>query len=257
MRCVNDHAMNKGGFTLAGLLCSMTVLFVLVVVAAPKFSRQAAKAREVLCMANQRQIARAMHLYVDENSDVFPAHRSGSDDTPQTVKWWGTALMDYSRRETNLYRCPLLRGEPLGSRRIRDWAYNAHEVRYGYNAFFLGMAPYDTMVITVGGTRFTGTPWFKRSDIVRPADNLLLGDRETISPSQPTWTSTLWWPVAGSDGMFKEGVAPRHRKRGVVVFNDGHAEARPSARINPLRDPSSGHPGGLVNSGYWDPVRVP
>jgi type II secretory pathway pseudopilin PulG len=248
----------ESGFTLVGLGCSITVTFLLLLLVSPSLRNRAAKSREILCMANQRQIARAMHLYVDDNRDIFPAHRETHEDSPLPVKWWGTSTLGYVGGNTNLYRCPLLSGERVGTRRMSDWAFNAHEVRYGYNAFFLGIAPYDTMSITVAGVKFTGAPWFKRSNIVRPSDNLLLGDRDASNATpQPMWTSTLWWPVAGSDGMFKEGVAPRHRKRGVVVFNDGHAEVRSSARINPPLDPSQGHPRALINSEYWDPVKSP
>ncbi len=56
-----------------------------------------------------------------------------------------------------------------------------------------------------------------------------------------------------------EGVAVnRHGGKldnglGVVVFNDGHSEARRNSQINPLVDPGSGGARGLVNSKYWDP----
>ena len=47
----------------------------------------------------------------------------------------------------------------------------------------------------------------------------------------------------------------RHRNSGVVVFVDGHAEARKDAAINPPVDPISGDPNGLINSKYWDPLK--
>ena len=45
----------------------------------------------------------------------------------------------------------------------------------------------------------------------------------------------------------------RHKKTGITVFNDGHAEARKDAQINPPVDPSGGSAKGLINSQYWDP----
>jgi hypothetical protein len=47
----------------------------------------------------------------------------------------------------------------------------------------------------------------------------------------------------------------RHRRNGVVVFTDGHAEARKNEMINPPADPVSGDPQGLINSKYWDPLQ--
>ena len=52
-----------------------------------------------------------------------------------------------------------------------------------------------------------------------------------------------------------EGIDPnRHRKTGVVVFVDGHSEARRDSEINPPVDPGAGSAKGLVNSEYWDPL---
>ena len=40
-----------------------------------------------------------------------------------------------------------------------------------------------------------------------------------------------------------------------MAFNDGHAETRKSAQINPPVDPGSSNPKGLINSRYWDPLQ--
>jgi hypothetical protein len=71
----------------------------------------------------------------------------------------------------------------------------------------------------------------------------------------------MWWPNAcmNGDNLDFEGVATRHGRsnvrgknalgtRGVVVFVDGHSEARLDRNINPpIND-------GLVNVKYWDPL---
>jgi len=70
----------------------------------------------------------------------------------------------------------------------------------------------------------------------------------------------MWWPNAVMDGSNPafEGVATRHGSssqrgmnatgtRGVIVFVDGHSEARLDRDINL---PSAGS---LVNVKYWDP----
>ena len=51
-----------------------------------------------------------------------------------------------------------------------------------------------------------------------------------------------------------EGIDPfRHRGTGVVVFNDGHSEARKGTAINPPEDPFTATANALINSRYWDP----
>ena len=53
-----------------------------------------------------------------------------------------------------------------------------------------------------------------------------------------------------------EGIDPiRHLRSGVVVFNDGHAEVRKDAQINPPVDPYSGGARGLINAEFWDPLQ--
>ena len=53
-----------------------------------------------------------------------------------------------------------------------------------------------------------------------------------------------------------EGIdAKRHLGASVVVFNDGHAEVRKDAQINPPYDPSSGNVRALKNARYWDPLQ--
>jgi prepilin-type processing-associated H-X9-DG protein len=131
-------------------------------------------------------------------------------------------------------------------------------VGYGYNAFFLGVHPYAAHSVSVGGVTFATAPNFRRSAIVSPAMNVAVGDG--MPKPDGMWSSSLWWPTAGmadSPGQSTlEGVdKTRHGGTGVVVFNDGHAEARKSALINPPVDPVAGGPRGLINSRFWDPMQ--
>jgi prepilin-type processing-associated H-X9-DG protein len=53
-----------------------------------------------------------------------------------------------------------------------------------------------------------------------------------------------------------EGVEPkRHLGQAVVSFNDGHAEARMSSRINPPANPADRTAKALINSQWWDPLQ--
>ena len=76
-----------------------------------------------------------------------------------------------------------------------------------------------------------------------------------------SWSSSLWWPTSCMDQKAStskgyEGIDPiRHQKSGNVVFNDGHAEGRKDALINPPIDPVSGSSKALLNAEYWDPLQ--
>ena len=71
----------------------------------------------------------------------------------------------------------------------------------------------------------------------------------------------MWWPNSCMDRIAStskayEGVdVERHRRTGIAVFNDGHAEVRKDVDINPPVDPGTTQPRGLINSRYWDPLQ--
>jgi hypothetical protein len=127
------------------------------------------------------------------------------------------------------------------------------------NAFFLGIHPYPSGSVTISGIRFDSQPWFRRSWIATPSENVVVADAQPYGTGQPIWSSSLWWPNAcmnrqASSSHAYEGVdIERHRGTGIAVFNDGHADIRKDTDINPPVDPGTATATGLINSRYWDP----
>ena len=115
--------------------------------------------------------------------------------------------------------------------------------------------------LLVGGVTFISPREFKRTAIVSPVDCFMIGDSQPKDTDPPSYSSSCWWPYACLDpnnslAQGYEGVQmKRHRARGVMVFTDGHSEARKDQYINPLRDPAFGDARGLINSKYWDPLK--
>ena len=153
--------------------------------------------------------------------------------------------MGYSQNQSNLFRCPTLKGRRTDKGVTWEWDFNAHKVGYGMNAFFLGLHPYGPASINVGGVKFTTAPWLKRTSVKNPANCLAIADKQPLFPSA-TWSCSLWWPTACMDeskSVMKryEGVDDsRHNRFGVVGFVDGHAEVplhheNKSARRSRLR----------------------
>jgi hypothetical protein len=205
-----------------------------------------------------------MQLYTDDNNDRFPGHRNqglNTDDAARSLtNWWGTTIVGYGNNQSNLFRDPSIKGKRLDNGIRWEWKFDAHLVGYGYNGFFLGIHPYPPADVTYGGVRIITERNFKRSAIVSPAENLVIGDKQPYG-SPPVWGSSLWWPNSCMD--FKastskafEGVEPkRHLGTAVISFNDGHSEARKDSLINPPMDPGSGSAKGLINSRFWDPLQ--
>jgi len=255
---------SRVAFTLIELLVVIAIIAILAGMLLPALARAKEKGLRISCMNNLRQISLFMQFYTDENQDVFPAHRNQglntADEVPSRTNWWGTAIIGYAQSQSNLFRCPSIKGKRLDNGLKWEWVFDCHKVGYGLNSWFLSYWPYTPGdALTVGGIRFSTTPWFKRTAIVSPAENFVIGD--SMPKSDGMWSSSCWWPWScmdprNSQGGGFEGVdRNRHGGNGVVVFNDGHAEPRKDKQINPPRDPAFGDARGLVNSRYWDPLK--
>lgn len=255
--------MKNSGFTLIELLVVIAIIAILAGMLLPALSKAKEKSQRTSCLNNLRQISLFMHLYCDDANDRFPGHRNEgltTDDPNRSLtNWWGTTIVGYAQNNSNLFRCPSIKGKRFDNGVRWEWKFDCHKVGYGYNSFFLGIHPYPSGSLSISGINFDTRPGFKRSNVVSPTSNLQVGDG--MPKSDGFWSSSLWWPTScmdrrASSSQAFEGVDPiRHAGQGVAVFNDGHAESRKDKQINPPVDPGAGGARGLINSHYWDPLQ--
>jgi prepilin-type N-terminal cleavage/methylation domain-containing protein len=260
-----NSTRKEHGFTLIELLVVIAIIAILAAMILPALARAKSKGQRTVCLNNLRQIGLFMQFYTDESNDTFPAHRNqgldNADPTLSLTNWWGTTIVTYGNGRSNLFHDPAIQGKRLDDGTTWKWSFDCNLVGYGYNGFFLGHHPYGSGNISVAGVVFQVGDSFKRSGILRPSENLVIGDKQPYG-NPPMWGSSLWWEsacmdpavVASSSFPTYEGVEPkRHLGLAVVSFNDGHSEARKSTTINPPANPADGSAQSLINSHFWDP----
>jgi prepilin-type N-terminal cleavage/methylation domain-containing protein len=206
------------GFTLIELLVVISIIAILAALLLPALSRAKARAVQISCLNQLRQIGLSAALYADDNSDSLP-------QTQHTRRSWVGTLQPYLSG-TNLHRCP-------ADREPRNFSYGLNDflMPHPYGAEHLDFSkaasvpvPTETLFMAELHEDFLGADHFHFADSADAGYGTNSFARQVAVDRHRASANYLF--VAGNvTGMGWIEVQTRLTRQGSrFIRPDGHAE---------------------------------
>jgi prepilin-type N-terminal cleavage/methylation domain-containing protein/prepilin-type processing-associated H-X9-DG protein len=210
--------VDRRGFTLVELLVVIGIIAALVAILLPSLSRARAKAQQVACLANLRQMGTAFMAYLTDNDRIFPAPAVSVSRPDDWFYWQSGRDKDQSRIVPYLggrwddrnFRCPA--DDPSSHTADNygySWSYTVNEKICGYYQRSLRL-----------------------EEVKRPADIILVVDESTSTVDDGCFAPQNYGYNGGGDQrnlLSNRHVRPAELRfnpnagQGNVCFADGHA----------------------------------
>ncbi len=207
----------KRAFTLIELLVVIAIISILAAILFPVFAKARDKARQSVCLSNEKQIGLAITQYIQDYDEVMP-YASITTATPSVT--WQDMLVPYIKVK-GVYQCPSnqFNTKTFGNNTFVSYAANSC---YGYT-YGAASSQQDGALgrIDTWGTMPTAT----MSKILIPASLIVISECNwqytTIQPSNSFYSS-----ANGYSGTTKSvSLFADHAGMTNYIFADGHSKA--------------------------------
>lgn len=212
----------SAAFTLLELLVVIGIIGVLAGLLLPALARAKEKGRQAICLSNQKQVAMAFHLYLEEQKEQFPAPGSATAYGPLAEDWlhwqWnrdirGSVIAPYAGDVATLkklFRCPT-------DAEAADMAYTQtlQLGKYGFSYAMTGLRPTNGVNpgLAMAYDRHTGGKYpFMLSQVKNPSAKIVV-----VEEDRTTLNDARWMPDVNL-------ISRRHNGRSNVGMVDGHVE---------------------------------